>query len=686
MNPKGMLLCLWIIAVTSKVPDEWNSPSPNAIQQRSWDKPVASHGPTSFQDTGESLPLQTGLVFIPMDDFSVANAAWKIYIQVSYDPLCTHVAEAQTAIRTKVNKFLGLVQHDTEKKGWGTYFSHTLQSYAKIFQLCTSIADLHGSSRKQSTRQKRALLDVGGQLLEELFGVSTDKELEDVQNELRAVESAVRNYSNVEKKQITIINDTWIQMNEQKDRVDKLVEGFESLREADGALETQLMAVNENERNILHELLAAKIVISATTLTQELERQVTGMENVLLAAATNLLHPDLLDPAKLKQKLLEIEELLPNQFELLFPPAKAYFYYQEKILTTFSTQTGFSFLIKIPLRNQNSGFHLLATKPVPVPLQNSSLFAYIHSVPSYFAVSQDKQSFIEMEHSDVLLCTDGPVRLCPVISAIRHRDSQTCLAALYYGRQDEIHNLCPRMITRSPAATAIRIPYTNEWYISLSSTTRLQLSCLTSKSQPTLSTDTYAAGTYRFTVPNQCTIKGPLFNLPIQLSGSTHISWTNFNPSDDIPEVKNLFSKEDLQFLSENPNTTLQDIHRSSPSILHRIFNDTLHQYGNRPADLDHLRAQILTTDRNLFSNPAHFAHHFTRPSMWIPVLTTLGVLSFLYAGAKAVIWARSHWKSRRAPIPVPVPIQLSTRAVELEPLSPLTQSATPQTLQMSPF
>ena len=623
----------------------------------------------------EKLHLQTGLVFLPLNDFYLSNAAWKVYLTVPYDPLCLHVQNVYNEIQNKTNAFFNSIGNKTEVEGWKTYFQHSAQSLVRTFQTCASIQSLHGHSR-----QKRALIDVGGKLLHSLFGVSTDQELSEVKTDLETVRAAMKNYSSVEAKQLTLINETWTRVTEDHQRVKFLTEGFIKIRGQDTAIMKQVNSALSEERGILQHVLASELVNSATRLTQEIRQQIEKIEAILVAAANNVLHIELLGPTELNKILQEVEQKLPGGFELLLPIATPHLYYQENILQSFSTEDGFAFLLKIPLRSASTGFHLYLAKPLAVPLKNSTLYAFVHSTPPYFAISQDRETYLELNHEDLDQCTQGPIKLCATLSPIRHKDSPSCLAALFFGRQDEIHSQCPRMIVQNPEPMATRIPNSNQWYISLPKASKMKLSC------PNIGKDRYSGrsstqmtGIVRVSVPNYCTMEGPGFDLPVQFTGSTHISWNNFSLLDVKEEVESLFSTRDMHFLSEKPNIT-KDIQPSpTPNLVHRILNDTLARYDKRPADLDNLRAQLESTDAKLFTKSSHLAYHVKKPSTWFPVLLTLAILSISYAVVRVVLWVRTRWQNapvffsnrrRRHPNMLRTPPEEEPEARELAPIS----------------
>jgi hypothetical protein len=127
----------------------------------------------------------------------------------------------------------------------------------------------------------------------------------------------------------------------------------------------------------------------------------------------------------------------------------------------------------VPLNSANRYFELYHVRELPI----TTVVALTHALCSYvivtqfpyFAITVDRESYILLDHTDVIKCSGEAQALCPVAFVVVSASQQHCLADLFLGRNDDVTELRDRRVVgaqRLPVWN--KPPDKNSWIFSVS--------------------------------------------------------------------------------------------------------------------------------------------------------------------------------------------------------------------------
>ena len=601
-----------------------------------------------------------GVVFLPEVDVQVTNTFWKLYVNISLKPHCDKLVELAENIRKtrdqKKPKDTTLNSYDIDIFTDSLNFS--LRLIKDSSELCSTITDTH-------LRPKRsAPLEFGSQLLQSVFGVARQTDIDSVQADLNHIHLALQNITLADQEQLSILNTTWTRLDEQAQALQQLSNNLAKLEKRELKIANQVT----QHLTATHRMAALKAsydrIISAyyQTAVQQFAFM-SAVDSILIAAASQKLSRHLISPAKLQLLLTEIQRKLPTGMKLFVPPEKSHVYYDEEITQVLSDDSGFSFIIRLPLQTENSAFQLFSTTALPSKLENSSLSAYVYNIAPFFGITASGSHYIELSHSDFSRCSTGIVKTCPISTAISPISQPSCLSSLFSGSSDGVHRLCSKMIVHRASPLAIRYPSGHTWLLFLPFSLDIHLSCLRFN-RFHIKTIQVSSGTYKLQLPGKCQLTTTFFHIPISFQGHSTIDWDSFHqPIYRRRPISSLFSDSQeniIRTLDLTEDVVKHDVVNSIDQT-HAVFNATLSAYGERPAQFDHIAAILKSTHANLLQDKSLFLNHFSRQSTWLTVglCICLGIFLFglygCYAKLRTFLLGPSNVVPRLNPEVIPL-------------------------------
>ena len=614
---------------------------------------VMDRAPTVALSPGEvkSVHIPSGVLFLPLNQVVLSSSSWTLLFEIDIFAVCQPVSQLLDLA----------LSNSTTSKGLALRRHLTIESLQVAKSACHSLAllafsqqptlpsfdgqpafptipvqppqdrpDSVSSVAPSSTtttpptvpRVKRGLLDIGGKLFHQLFGVATDDELDDLQSSLEFLRTSVKNLSHVEERQLSLLRTEDATLDLLGSAVDNITQQEESFQRTLQALNSTAHA---EYRFLLQQVALTRSASTFQAMAHTACDAVSRLEHAVTQAADHLLHPSLLSPSQLTSALRAVSAQLPQSLRLFLPPEAAHLYFSEHFLSTFASSKGFLFLLRLPLFHETDSFQLYSIRHLPYNHPNSSIRSYSYASAEFFGTNADQTLFVELSHQDLLSCTTGPLKLCPLMSGIRSRSTPSCLSALFWNEQQATFQLCPKKITTNPAPIVQRHPSISQvWSFSLASSLQMYLTC---QNQPPAQTQ-LPAGQVMINIPSGCSVHTAQFQLPVHLTGQTTAATLgNFSHLPDVtPGLPESFSSDELAYLFPSAPPVAVNNSVASPTPTHKqaLLHHYLSRYANRTVDFDALQAELQSTDRNIFQSPAHFVHHTSGSGLWFTVGLTL--------------------------------------------------------------
>ncbi len=293
--------------------------------------------------------------------------------------------------------------------------------------------------QRYKKRHKRALLNIGGKLLNSLFGLVTEEEAADMQHALNSLSNnqfkIAGQLKTFEKRVVAVANLTNVhikRMNNLMRRVDtKFSELFQDVHE--GLMSTARFAA-----------FTSSMIL---TLMQDVERVGREIDQFLVglrALQRRELSIDLVSEETLRDALQDLQEHIIREY-VTFSVAElhpAYYYKYGKPTYSWEEDKLIVYLT-VPLKSTNNAFRLYQVTGYSIPATtNSTLSTRPVLENDVFGISHDKVNFLEMKKKDLESCTMSKTIRCELATVVRDVYHRSCLLALFENDKDGIQELC----------------------------------------------------------------------------------------------------------------------------------------------------------------------------------------------------------------------------------------------------
>ena len=357
---------------------------------------------------------------------------------------------------------------------------------------------IHTRSR---ARQKRGLINVGGEILHLLFGTATDSSLTALSRRMDTLGSETTNIVHALSEQASLINGTLWNINAHTELLRRLSEAHDNLKKE--VTRIKHFAVAE-----LDDLVGALCRIddlyeTTDQVLSEVQQTVDDWAVSLATLANGRLPPEILSPTRLSRLLTEIRDNLPPGWALtpVLRGADVWRAYQEAVVVTAAFAEGLRLFIHLPVYEFSHSFELYEVTGLPVYAQRLQRATTFEGLPRFLAVSQDQQTFLELETRDVEQCKGIDDMICPVRKAINRKNQRkSCAAALFLHQVDRIRTDCTRSPSPWRGSEAIHVE-NRRWAYSTNYTQLLVYQC---QSGVTAQRSTPINGTGFIDVPRGC--------------------------------------------------------------------------------------------------------------------------------------------------------------------------------------
>ena len=249
----------------------------------------------------------------------------------------------------------------------------------------------------QNIRDKRSLCDGCGQIIQKVFGLSTDQDLNNVDKKILML--------NKEKQKILhILDHSLTIMNQLKNRTiinhDNIVKIRGVVRHIVKNTNLIYQGVLLNQKNLEITLKLNDIIV----LLDQVAYDITNFKIALLYARDNILTPTILPVSNLESILTAISQEGQHSPIVKNYISDAYIIYNTATVQVRFLKGHLRFYISIPSRTIPNKFHLFKTSTLPLPSSSGSYFIYLQPSTEYFAVTDDRILFTPISYKELSLC------------------------------------------------------------------------------------------------------------------------------------------------------------------------------------------------------------------------------------------------------------------------------------------
>ena len=212
---------------------------------------------------------------------------------------------------------------------------------------------------------------------------------------------------------------------------------------------------------------------------QAADKAVDNLAAGLATLAQGRLSPWLFSPQNLINVMEHVRKVMPEGWNLpsSLRDGDLWTFYKEAKTVAAATQNGIKVFIEIPVVQTGWTLHLFRVLPLPRKVKADQRGWMYEQLPSFIAVSNDRQSYAEVPADEVQKCLDGRRATCAVHRPLhRKHGKHSCAVALFLNDTRKIKNEC--VIRRTDwIGTEMTYLSGGRWAISADSTQQVVVNC-----------------------------------------------------------------------------------------------------------------------------------------------------------------------------------------------------------------
>lgn len=557
-------------------------------------------------DYVSSIRSSPGLYFDKQLDVKFTNNDWNIVTYVDINHIKPSLDKIEFLFE-KVNLFCTSLTSSKIQNDCANSLSALKNQHLNNVNKFSSISYLLQDERSNK-RSKRALIDLGGSLLKTFFGtldsedaVKFSKAINDVQSDEKQLAHLMKDNIHVIKSTISSFNNSISKVNENEKHL------MENMKIIHGIMEN---ISNSNDKlEIKSQIISLLNSLESIILT--LSFDIDDVNNAILFAKLNILHPTVLNPHQLYSELDKHRNSLPKHYELpvsltlqnvheLIDISKLVCYYHfSKVII----------VVKIPLVLPQV-YNLFNVIPLPIPYDVSKPDTFVLTAPtsSYVAITADHMFYSLIADVDKCKVISEKCYVCVLVNVYSTIANPICETIILSEAVNKLPDICSTRLIYGSIDIFHRISG-NRWIFVQSEPGKCHISC---NNQPD-SLDVILFGTGILTLPKNC----KAFYKTLQ-----------FTPTNEIPTVNTTNKISDF-------NIVLDDC--CEKSKLNRTFAKLpFSKLDNTKHDLDslvHASIKLGSFEKDLekLENPSHFETYGVHYMSLSYIVTIVLFLYLLY-------------------------------------------------------
>lgn len=409
-------------------------------------------------------------------------------------------------------------------------------------------------------RQKRGLVNLGGETLKWLFGVATDKDLGELDRRLSDLSRETTGVVHALSEQASLVNETLWELQEHATAISQLGRNQEILEKE---LNRWKQALTNNladlERQMALNLRIDDAFDSARRVLGWAQQTLDDLGVGLALLAAGKLPPEVFPPHQLKKILKEIQAALPQGWTLspLLDEGNLWRAYQEAQVVTAAHSQGLRLFVHFPVFEVEHAFQLYRVASLPVSNTAGTLGVSHTPLPSFLAVAHDQQTFLELSEGEIGQCRDWPNPVCPISRAIARKSARkACAMALFLDDAVKKKGECEQHFLDWKGPEAIYLG-SRRWAFSSSKPQPLVLTCVGEKGKigrRTINLPTVG----QVEIPRGCTAQTDDWVLQASFTREMDSKVGDVGPTPSLRSVDLSFSRESAPLQGKDRNHTLQ--------------------------------------------------------------------------------------------------------------------------------
>lgn len=515
-----------------------------------------------------SRSFNTSMVFVDNGEVLITNDKWIIILDLKLDD-CQFAFEKiinfEKNLLTSIDEF----RRQTEQRPASLIkdfvidmisdFSSELNLIEQEFWKIRSEFDalIYSLIPKKIRIKKRALAEIGGQVLKVLFGTLDSSDLAAINKKLDKLETTSDFVQHMIQEQLSYVPKIDLVMKNQQEFAKSIIEITKTIRKMSDDL-----AYIDVIRLYQHKINTGIRIF--TNLVNGIKQTSTVLVNALLTTNNGKIDPNLLKPGHFLKVLKNVQSNIPVEFQFITPVLleNLHIFYDIGKSSAYLVNHTIRLFIEIPLKAQEREFTIFKAIPIPIPIVQNNMRMKMKTDAIYLALSKNKNLHFEMTLIDFSACRGQFIKICPFNAPIyRRHNVNTCLYANYIGDHDKIKELCEIIISKRNNAEWIKIDNGQTWVYDLEHED-LNLVCTDEESK-----HISVQGTGTLNIPKSCEVHAKDYLLIQNIVGESDLS----------PLTLGILDSNMLSFLESLANFTVSSMITLDQDV---VLNDIITKPG----------------------------------------------------------------------------------------------------------
>ena len=560
---------------------------------------------TSSQEQQISrMQLTQGVILHTLGQFTLSGNKWQIIIEYDFAEFDNNIKKLNdviTKVTTEMDSYHERAfdyRRNYEKSfdylhNEPVYLSNLIQGIfnikgkmnaflrTEVNELQTQIDEFRStvlkSHERQAGRRKRGLIDVGGDIGKALFGIATTEDVEEITKKVRTLTQTTKEVLHLEKEQASVMKASIKEVKANRRTINELVRLAKVTTQEMVKMKQKLIDVSELSYNDMPTMalsigttqaLQAEQDMVAMAI-QKMRTDFNSLVNAIDTASSNRLSPYFLSSDKLQEVLNEIIARLPPNLGLAIHTDNnhLYDYYHEMSTVTIANDNSITIVVEVPLTERDRRFELIHAIPWPTPQGEDGLTVTLDVGQQYIAISEERQSFLELSEREARECMKG-IRLCAPTSVIYSHPITSCLYSVVRGQ--DTNDMCRYTIMEIVQPQFRLISEVDTWLYYTKESVRMTITCIGEEPR-----DTFMKGAGTFYMPGNCSGYAPGIVMPQSFKANTLIHATQRKiriPQIDLPtwnisQIKRMKGPREPDMLKQLKVHTLKEVKYLGQSV-----------------------------------------------------------------------------------------------------------------------
>lgn len=587
----------------------------------------------NMADKMNNSVLNKGVIFVNQGNFLLTTSHWTLVVDIPFDEFDSQLSQLKEHLQNLRQLIKAAQRKDVENTALlGSLWNYTAIE-AKNLDRMLKEQDVEYRDLKSlvtldiDSRKKRALIDLGGDLLKFLFGTATSKEVEDLNARIARIKTNQEKIVHILEAQTTVLNETLIAVKENRQRIKMLIQGQEHL----------IKTVHTYNYSFFFGTVLRNMEVAIA----EFRSQITSLRAAIEVLEQGRLSSYFVPRRTLYNALVDINNHLPIDITLIEPLRRdnLFKYYQLISVTAIALPNTLRLFVDIPLMNPERFFDLFEVIGFPVYYSEISMFVYYRTEYNFIALSKNRQAYMLLNTYEVLKCRTRTISICSPETAIWQSPYQSCEYALFLGLDATVVQLCDKRLVPTHPPVFRRLDQVGTWIYSTAKPLSLECSQLsTSAMQPQI---VKLMGTDILNLPNSCTGHLPGIKLTahfqqrstLKLITKTHLVF---------PLVVDILNQTEIELIRKYNNYTQKgnSIDWSSTDASLNVAGKTLLDIRSKVKEL---RETLSAESEKL---PRDYFREITSGTFSLLVVAIILVIIFLFRGRLRIWCTRQKRKN----------------------------------------